>query len=78
MKKLLLVALVAAFGATSLVAVDKEQLKANAAEQASDIVGQALSGKSAKEIAASKKSEAKEAAKDEAKKQTNKLLNKLF
>ena len=65
--------------AKSLVASDASdsQIKAGAKSQAADIAGQALSGKSAKEIAAGKKSEAKDAAKGEADKQVNKLLNKL-
>ncbi len=78
MRKLLFVALVAAFGASSaLIAADvKEQLKAGAAAQGADIAGQAMSGKSAKEIAGDKKEEAKGAAKKEAGKQINNFLNK--
>ena len=75
MKKLLFVTLVAAFGCCAFAA--ESQIKAGAKSQAADVVGQALSGKSAKEIAAGKKSEAKDAAKGEADKQVNKLLNKL-
>lgn len=74
MKKLLFVALLAAFGAsTTLVAAD---IKENSKAQAADIAGQAMSGKSAKEIAEDKKAEAKDAAKEEAGKQINKFLNK--
>lgn len=66
MKKLIFVALVAIFGAsTALVAADN--LKAGAMAQGSDIAGQVMDGKSAKEIADGKK---------EAGKQMNKLLNK--
>lgn len=75
MKKLLFVALLAAFGAsTTLVAADN--IKENSKAQAADIAGQAMSGKSAKEIAEDKKAEAKDAAKEEAGKQINKFLNK--
>lgn len=78
MKKLVFVALVTLFGASSaLVAADvKEDIKANAQSHGADIAGQALSGKSAQEIANDKKEEAKGAAKEEAGKQINKFLNK--
>lgn len=78
MKKLVFMALVAAFGAsTALVAAGlKDEVKAGAAAQGADIAGQAMSGKSAKEIADGKKEEAKDAAKQEANKQINKFLNK--
>lgn len=75
MKKLIFAALVAIFGAsTALVAADN--LKTGAMGQGSDIAGQVMDGKSAKEIADGKKEEAKDAAKKEAGKQMNKLLNK--
>lgn len=79
MKKLIFVALVAIFGAsTALVAADnfKENVKAGAMAQGSDIAGRVMDGKSAKEIADGKKEEAKDAAKKEAGKQMNKFLNK--
>lgn len=78
MKKLFFVALVVAFGAvSSLLAADvKESVKAGAMAQGADIAGQAMEGKSAKEIADAKKEEAKGAAKQEAGKQINKFLNK--
>ena len=62
MKKLIFVALVAIFGAsTALVAADnfKENVKAGAMAQGSDIAGQAMEGKSAKEIADGKKKKPK-------------------
>ena len=78
MRKLLFVALVAVFGAsTALVAADlKDNVEAGAMSQGADIAGQAMEGKSAQEIADAKKDEAKGAAKKEAGKQFNKLLNK--
>lgn len=78
MKKLFFAALVVAFGAVStVVAADvKENIKAGAMAQGSDIAEQAMEGKSAKEIAEAKKDEAKGAAKQEAGKQINKFLNK--
>ena len=78
MRKLLFVALVAAFGASTALIADgvKEQIKAGAMSQGADIAGQAMSGKSAKEIADAKKEEAKDAAKKEAGKQINNFLNK--
>ena len=76
MKKLLFVAIIAAFGASTALVAANDQLKENSKAQVADIAGQAMSGKSAKEIAADKKAEAKEAVKDEAGKQLNKFLNK--
>ena len=59
MKKLIFAALVAFFGAsTAMVAADN--LKAGAMGQGSDIAGQVMDGKSAKEIADGKKEEAKD------------------
>ncbi|NDJ27986.1 hypothetical protein DMB95_08610 [Campylobacter sp. MIT 12-8780] len=73
MKKLLVVAFAALLGAS--VALANEAVKGAAKAQGADVAGQLMSGKSAKEVAAAKKEEAKEAAKEEAGKQINKLLN---
>lgn len=83
MKKLLVVAFAALLGAS--VTLANESVKGAAKDQAADVAGQLMSGKSAKEVANAKQQEAKDAlnakkeeAKDAAKAEANKKINKLL